>query len=525
LVLVIDDSPTFSRALAESLGVAGFDVATASSGEAGLRMAATRRPTGIIVDGVMPDISGETVIRRIRLDPALRTTPCLLLTGSDDAVAEIHALDAGADAFARKEADIDVILARVAAMLRSAREGASDDTTSALGPQRILAVDDSVTYLHALADQLHDEGYDVVQASSGEQALELLAVQPVDCILLDLVMPGLSGIETCRRIKLAPAVRDTPLVMLTSREGREAMIEGLSAGADDFVSKSAGHDVLSARLKAQIRRKKFVDEHRHVRERLLRSERDATEARAARELAETRAALAGELERTNRELAAANRELEAFSYTVSHDLRAPLRAITRFTRALYEDCSDNLDSRGHDYIRRVQVATGRMEELIDDLLQFARVGRAELRKRSIDLSATARTIAALLQERDPERAVEIQIADGIVMDGDLGLVRTMLENLLSNAWKFSGRRDGAVIEVGVTERDGGRVCYVRDNGVGFDASHAAELFLPFRRLHTTTEFEGTGIGLATVQRIIERHGGRVWAESATGAGATIYFTL
>src|SRR5262249_47533841 len=244
---------------------------------------------------------------------------------------------------------------------------------SLLSPKRILAVDDSATYLHALADQLRNEGYDVAQATSGEEALDLLAVQHVDCILLDRIMPGLSGAETCQRIKAAPVVRDIPLIMLTSLEGRDAMIDGFSAGADDFISKSSGLDVLKARVQAQIRRKQFEDEHRSVREQLLRTEHEAAEARAARELAETRAPLLEPLEHGNRELATrnreladanralaiANRELEAFSYSVSHDLRAPLCSIDAFTRAIAEDAGDRLDPGSREHIVRVLSATAR----------------------------------------------------------------------------------------------------------------------------------------------------------------------
>jgi two-component system, NtrC family, sensor kinase len=530
LVLVIDDSATFRDALATCLANEGYEVITAASGLEGLRVAATRRPDAIIVDGVMPDLAGDLVIRRIRLDPGVRTTPCLLLTGSEHAAAEIHALDAGADAFARKEDDLDVILARFAAMLRSSRVE-THDAASLHGPKRILAVDDSVTYLHAIAERLQEDGYDVVEACSGEQAIELLAVQPVDCVLLDLVMPGLSGIETCRRIKAAPAVRDTPLIALTSHDGRDAMIEVLAAGADDFVSKASGHDVLGARVKAQIRRKQFTDEHRRVREKLLRSEHEAVEARAAREHAETRAALAeqlsrtnAELEATNRDLAAANRELEAFAYSVSHDLRAPLRAIRSFTQALEEDAGERLEAESRDHLRRVVAATGRMADLIDALLELSRVSRAELGRVRVDLAVIAAALVDELRVRDPGRTVEIVIGPDLVAEADPRLARVLLDNLLGNAWKFTSKTERARIELGVDDRSGARTFYVRDNGAGFDMAHAANLFAPFQRLHGA-EFQGTGIGLATVRRIVERHRGRIWAESAVGAGATILFTL
>jgi len=523
-VLVIDDSPTFRAALTEALTRAGYATATAGTGPEGLRAAAAQRPVAIIVDGVLPDMDGPSVIRRVRLDPALRTTPCILLTGSDDMIAEVHALDAGADAFVRKEADVELILTRLRAVLRAAREEPAE-SVSLLSPKRILAVDDSPTYLHTLADHLRDEGYDVAQATSGEEAIDLLAVQPVDCILLDRMMPGMSGAETCERIKAAPVVRDIPLIMLTSLEGRDAMIDGFSAGADDFISKSSGLDVLKARVQAQIRRKQFEDEHRSTREHLLRSEHEAAEAHAARKLAEARAALVEQLERGNRELAAANRELEAFSYSVSHDLRARVRAIEGFTRALEEDAGDRLIEADREHLRRVVASTARMSDLIDALLELSQISRAPLVRSTVDLSAIAISVFDELRHREPGRDVDVVVAPDLRVDADDKLMRIMLDNILGNAWKFTSRRAHGRIEFGVVVDHRDQVFFARDNGAGFNAAYVARMFAPFQRLHSPSEFAGTGIGLATVQRIIERHGGRIWAEGSLDAGATFYFTL
>ena len=518
-ILVIDDSLTFREVLRDAFTSVGHSVLEAATGEEGLRVAGTRRPDAIVVDGVLPGIDGATVIRHVRLDAALRDVPCLLLTGSEGKHAELGALDAGADAFVRKEENLDVILARLAAMLRRspARPQAADETKSLRGLKKILAVDDSLTYLHGLADALKEEGYDVILARSGEEALELLAVQPVDCILLDLLMPGLSGQETCERIKAAPTVRDIPLIMLTALEDREAMIQGLSAGADDYISKSSELQVLKARVCAQMRRKQFEDENRRIREELLRKELEAGEARAARELADTKAILADELERKNK-------ELEAFSYSVSHDLRAPLRAIDGFSRFVLEDYGDTLEPKGREYLERVCVAAQRMGELIDDLLELSRVGRADLRRGQVDLSDLARHVIADLQKRS-ERQVEIVMPDELVAHADRRLMQIVLENLLSNSWKFTANVGDAKVEFGCDQNGHGPVYFVRDNGAGFDMAYAEKLFRPFQRLHSDAEFPGTGIGLATVYRIVDRHGGRVWAESAPGRGATFYFTI
>ncbi len=517
-VLVIDDSVTFREALRGALEAAGYDVLVASTGEEGLRMAASQRPRGIVVDGVLPGVDGATVIRSLRLDAALRDVPCVLLTGAEDRGAELRALDAGADAFVRKDEDLDVILARLGAALRRGATTAGKDATSTLSPKKILAVDDSATYLHELASILRDDRYDVVLARSGEEALELLAVEHVDCILLDLLMPGIGGQETCRRIKSSPVVRDIPLIMLTALDDRAAMIDGLSVGADDYIQKSSEFEVLKARVRAQIRRKQFEDENRRIREELLQKELETQEAEAARELAETRARLVEELERKNR-------ELEAFSYSVSHDLRAPLRGIDGYSQALLEDYGAELDATAQSYLKSIRGGAQRMAELIDDMLALSRVSRADLRRSRVDLSAEARLVAEGLRRRDPERQVEVVIQEDLHADADTRLIRIALENLFGNAWKFTSKVANAKIELTRSDVDGAAVYRIHDNGAGFNMEYADKLFRPFRRLHNDTEFPGTGIGLATVDRVIDRHGGRVWAEGVVDGGATFFFTL
>jgi signal transduction histidine kinase len=233
-----------------------------------------------------------------------------------------------------------------------------------------------------------------------------------------------------------------------------------------------------------------------------------------------------ELGQYSAELAAANRELEAFSYSVSHDLRAPLRSIDGFAQALAEDYEDRFDDTGRDYLSRIRAAAQRMGMLIDDLLSLSRVSRMELSRADVDLSAIVREIAARLSEQEPGREVRWRIEPEVRVHGDLQLLRVAMDNLLSNAWKFTAKRRDAAIEFGVRNLpEHGRVVVVSDNGAGFDMAHAGKLFGAFQRLHRATEFPGTGVGLATVQRIVRRHGGRIWAEAAVEQGATFFFTV
>jgi DNA-binding response OmpR family regulator len=519
-LLLIDDSATSREQFQSILEAAGYSVVTAENGEEGLRTAFAFRPDAVIVDRILPGgIDGDTVIRRLKQDVTLRNTPCLLLTASTESGEERRMLDAGADAYLNKDVDADVFLARMTALIRSGGPApAVDAPSSLLGAKRILAVDDSITYLNAVSAELRAEGYDVVQALSGNEALDLLEVQAVDGILLDVRMPGLSGNETCRIVKQRPAVRGIPLLMLTAAEGPEALIEGINAGADDYISKSGDFTVLKARLRAQLRRKQFEDEYRVIREELLRKDIEAAEARADREIAEAKAALVDELEKKNR-------ELEAYAYAVSHDLRAPLRTIRGFSQAVLDDFAGKLPPKAVEHLGRVQAATVRMGQLIDALLELSRSTTADLRRQAVDLSQLANSVALELAESSEGRKVDWSMEGGLTGDADPALIRVVFNNLLGNAWKFTRKTANPRVELGAFERAGETVYFVRDNGVGFDSGHAKKLFQPFERLHAATEFPGAGIGLATVRRILERHRGEVWAESAVGKGATFLFTL
>ena len=223
-------------------------------------------------------------------------------------------------------------------------------------------------------------------------------------------------------------------------------------------------------------------------------------------------------------LEAANEELEAFCYSVAHDLRAPLRGIQGFSQALLEDYAGSVDAKGQEYLSRVSSAALRMSELIDDLLTLSRISRTPITRTPVDLTAIASTVAGDLT-RAHSRQVQATIAPGLTANADARLMQIVFDNLLGNAWKFSGKIENPVVEVGTQALDGTTAFYVRDNGAGFDEAYASKLFAPFQRLHSEKDFAGTGIGLATVQRIVRRHGGRVWANATINGGATIYFTL
>jgi light-regulated signal transduction histidine kinase (bacteriophytochrome) len=331
---------------------------------------------------------------------------------------------------------------------------------------------------------MQQEGYRVEEASDGEQCLSAYTRLHPDIILLDAMMPIMDGFTCCTQLQTLPDGKRTPVLMITGLDDRVSVDRAFEAGAIDYVTKPIHWPLLRQRVR-----------------RLLQA-RWAT-----------------------MQLEVTNKELEAFSYSVSHDLRAPVRIIQGFAQILMEDYADKLDLEGKQYLTRMCENTQRMSELIDDLLSLSGVTSSQMHYQTVDLSALAQRIATHLQQTQPERLVQFVIAQGLIVNGDRRLLQIVLENLLNNAWKFTGKLSQARIEIGVTLNQGQQAYFVRDNGVGFDMIYADKLFTAFQRLHSSTEFPGTGIGLATVQRIIRRHGGRVWAEAAVGQGATFYFTF
>jgi signal transduction histidine kinase len=236
-------------------------------------------------------------------------------------------------------------------------------------------------------------------------------------------------------------------------------------------------------------------------------------------------AMVHSLKQRTTELEISNKELEAFSYSVSHDLRAPLRGMDGFSKLLLQEYADELDEHGKDYLQRVRKASQKMARLIDDLLALSRLSRQEMTYASVNLSRLAGSITKELKETEPERQVDFDIQEGVVAYGDADLLSIVIDNLLQNAWKFTGKKPSAKIELGVTHVSGEAAYFVRDDGVGFDMTYVGKLFGAFQRLHSEKEYHGTGIGLATVKRMINRHGGRVWAEGEVDKGATFYFTI
>jgi len=364
-------------------------------------------------------------------------------------------------------------------------------------PIQILLVEDNAADAASLTLEFSQSPFgpfSIARAARLADAMDLVQREGLDAVVLDLGLPDSQGLETLRALRRRKPP-ELPVIVMTGMLDTTLCLRAVQEGADDYLIKGAADSVGA------------------------RSVRYAVERRRASELSRA-------LQLRNAELEAANNELESFSYSVSHDLRAPLRILDGFSVVLLEDYGGKMDAEGLNCLTRIRAASQRMGHLIDDLLNLSKVSRAEMSRERVDISRIAGEVAGELQRSEPGRSAKFVIAENLTAQSDSWLIRIALANLLGNAWKFTGKCAQARIEFGSSSERGGPDAYfVRDNGAGFDMRYAEKLFGAFQRLHRVEEFPGTGIGLATVQRIVRRHGGRVWAEGKPGAGATFHFTL
>jgi signal transduction histidine kinase len=429
---------------------------------------------------------------------------------------------------------------------------------------KILSVDDKVENLYLLESMLKGAGcgYEVLSAHNGVEALQKLEQEKFDLIISDILMPQMDGFELCHQVKTRESLSHIPFIFYTATYTEKKDEElGLRLGASRFLIKPvdpdqflatlreviddyrSGHlqsppapaepeEVLLKSYNGRLVRKldRKVEQLEQVTQQLQAALKEKSREVVERETAEQEVRrLNTELDERVRlrtaELAAANEDLQTFAYAVSHDLRAPLRAILSFGEILATDSRDKLDEQDRTFLDKMQFEAQRMAQLIDALLQLSTATRGQLQREPVDLSQLALEIGAELRREQPNRQVDFCVRPGMVAQGDPVLLRSVLRNLLGNAWKFTAGSAQARLEFGQEKQGDKSAYFVSDNGVGFDMKTAGKLFLPFHRLHDSSEFPGTGIGLATVQQIIRRHGGNVWAKSAPGKGATFYFTL
>jgi len=388
-------------------------------------------------------------------------------------------------------------------MMTSPRRGLAESPQKSQMRVSILIVDDDSTKRFALKTVLAPLGEEVVEASSGADALRQLLRQEFAVLLLDVRMPMMDGFETAQLIRQRPRSELTPIIFVTALDQAETdMGRGYDLGAVDFVFAPVVPAILRAKVAV------FVELYR-----------------AQQELRRYRSQLEMLVEERTTALTAVNRELEAFSYSVSNDLRAPLLAFDGLSQTLLQDYGGKLDKKAKAYLIRMRQASQRMTSVFDGLQSLFRLTSGELHREQLDVTKLAKEIVDEVQAENPDRKVKVHVAEAMTASGDKRLLRILLANLINNAWKFTALEAGPSIEIGAEIVDGETRLFVRDNGVGFDMIYAHRLFGAFQRLHSQSDFPGAGIGLATARRIVNRHGGRIWAEGAVGEGATFYFTI
>jgi DNA-binding response OmpR family regulator len=607
--------------LDEAFQAASWATVMCSSASAAREVLRQEQFDCIILDVLLPDSSGLDLLAELRGHPATTGIPVILLSTEAEVADRLRGLAVGADEYLGKPYDRQQVVSQARQLAQ--RAGGSEPPQAGA---TILAVDDSPTYLQALAEQLQKDNYDVLLARSGAEALALLQARSVDCILLDLMMPEMSGDEVCRRIKASPAWRSIPVVMLTGLGESEAIIESFNAGADDYVPKTSDFPVLRVRLRAQLRRRQFEEETRRTREQLHQRDFEVAQAKAAGEAArqwqatfntmsdgvgllgsdatliqQNRAmtgipgacgqdgilrplrglveellgqsrkagrqqtgevllrdrwyrvtvdpaagplpagveavmilrditqqkAFQSELERLVRERTAklqeAMGELEHFSYTITHDMRAPLRALQGFAGFLEDLSSGRLDAQSKEYLRLIKTSAARMDRLITDTLQYSKAGRQEMKLVPLNASALLHGIILSYPALQPPKA-QIRIEDGIpkVLGNEAGLTQCF-SNLLGNAVKFVEPGKLPVVRVYAQDLDGFVRLWFDDNGIGIPKPAQGKLFQMFQR--ATKGFEGTGVGLALVKKVAERMEGRVGVESEPGKGSRFWLDL
>ena len=541
-ILIFEASATQATRFPRLLEQQEWSVTWTSLADAALNEIARTKPDLILVENFSPEMLGGELCRRLRVDSDTQRIPIIMLTGDDRCSEDLHALECGADCFVPQSIAGEVLLERIRKSLE--RNADADPPTSRseapVCKARLLVLSTDGPYLERLTSELTKEEYLLEHSSEGRDALDRMAREVFDCILVDLAMPEMDGIEICREINQLRRNMEAPVAMLllTGKAPRNRLTRALEAGADDFVAKSAGMPVLKGRIRTLLRRKVIQEENRRILEELKTKEREAVQARTAREMAEARALLYEELETTAEELKRSqkelqvyaaelqrsNAELEQFAYIVSHDLKEPLRMVTSFTKLLAEELHESLTPQTERYLNYAAEGASRMQHLINDLLQFSRVNRDRKSFKSVDLDEILQTTLQNLSTTIQEAQATIHADPLPAVRGVPLLLMQLFQNLLSNALKFRSDKP-PVIQIKRSLQDDRCTICVEDNGIGIDQKYQDRVFQIFQRLHTREQYEGTGIGLALCKKIVECHGGRIWFRSIPRQGTSFYFTL
>jgi len=541
-IMIVDDSPTQLELLNHILTENNYCVITAKDAEEALQKLNFKIPDLLIIDYYLPGIKGDELAQKIKLNINTRAIPLIMLTVDDTKASEKHGLESGVDIYLPKYTDPDILVLKIKSIINKSNKATNlfEYTSLVIQNKRLLAIDDSPTYLEFLSESLKQEGFTVTKATNGKDALNLLKQNQYDCILVDLMMPEMDGIELCKKIiNMRYQTLSFPgLLMLTIQDNKEDMARALEAGADDFVGKSNDISVIKARIKALLRRKIIQDENQKITEELKIKAIESEKNRIEKEAAESKAKLAEELQNTvkkleneiierkiiEQKLKRSNADLEQFAYMSSHDLQAPLVSIIAFSQLLLKDYQDKFTKESKEDIDFIISASLRMERLLKDLLNYSRVGKKITMKR-ISLRLCADQAILNLKTIINNADASIIIDDLPEVDGDETLLIQLYQNLINNALKFKSQKK-TIIYITANHNGNNWIFGVKDNGIGIELQHLDKLFLPFNRLHSSEEYSGSGIGLAICKKVVQLHDGKIWVESeGKNKGTTFQFTL
>ena len=516
LILIVEDSQTQALILRAVLENQGWEVSWAATAEAAMIELNKKTPDLIIVDYYLPGINGDQLCRQIRLNMGARNIPILMLTAEDKEASEARSLESGADDYLLKSSDEDILLLRIRALLRKSSLGAAlwAPGDNAFSQATILVVDHSPTSLDLVAGELAKEGYQVEKAASGKEGLERFSEKQFDCVLIELAMPEIDGIEVCRRINEARPRLANPVVvlMLAAREDKENLTRALDAGADDFAGKSSDMTVLKGRIRALLRRKFFQQENQKIIEELKLKELETVHAKAAKEAAE-----------------AATQAKSEFLANMSHELRSPLNAILGFAQ-LMESASPLPTASQKKNIGQILQAGWHLMKLINQVLDLAAVesGKMSVSVEPMSLAAVLSECQAMMGPQAQQRGISMTFPEldiSCYVLADRTRVKQVLINLLSNAIKYNRKQGTVEVRCSATSPERIRIS-VKDAGAGLSPEMLTQLFKPFNRLgQESGAEEGTGIGLVMSKRLVELMGGVLGVESTAGVGSVFWFEL
>jgi PAS domain S-box-containing protein len=577
-ILIVDDTLENLRLLSQMLTAHGYKIRAVKTGLEAIASANAELPDLILLDIRLPDISGYEVCTTLKANEKTSVVPVVFLSALNEIEEKLRGFAAGGVEYITKPFISEEVLVRVQTHLEMSHlrsqlkqqninlqlknEQLQVEATKLV--ESSTALEDSKTATLNLLEDLKTEielrkRTEELLRETSDYLNSLIDYANAPIITWDVqhkitrfnhAFEGLTGYSVSEMV-------GKELPILFSKDSRDESLRKIAQTSSGELWKAVEipiqrkdgeirvalwnsaniFDKEGKEIVATIAQGQDITERKRVEKEFigLNTELERTVSERTRELRDSQLALLNlvdDLNQTSRGLAfandaldAVNKELAAFSYSVSHDLRAPLRSIDGFSNALLEDCEDKLDDDGKKYLERIRRATQNMGRLIDDMLNLSRVTQSEFRQEQVDLSKMVHEIIDTNQQRNPLNGMTVNIQEDIIVQGDQRLMHIAMTNLLDNAWKFAGKQEHSQVEFGAIVKDGERIIFVRDNGVGFDMNYAGKLFGAFQRLHRSDEFPGTGIGLATVRRVMNRHGGQAWAESEVGKGATFFFTL